>query len=247
MTSISLNIDDLPSDPDKALDAALKGFENDTDGFHNTRGEFVGRESEYFDLAAEYFAIIEHILAKYGDISTPDLPDFDECQDIRDSNAVIDRFIRDVNNFLEPRKLQNSIRAKREKYAHRFSGIRYTFSDDELSRAQQLIYEIREIIQSSQKIEEHHRRRILKQLNNLQDSFDKKIDDLTNLYGHIVQLGKTFGRFSEESKPLVDRVRELAGIVEHSQADAEGLPKPSDDQPLLGTPDENDDSENGNE
>lgn len=111
MTEISLKVDDLSSDPDVALEQALSYFDEDTEVFY-AEDKFIGPESEYFDIAAEYLVIFEKIIENYDDIDVPESPDIDAFKNIVTAIRIIDRYISDIRNFLEPKKLQKSIEKK---------------------------------------------------------------------------------------------------------------------------------------
>ncbi len=52
----------------------------------------------------------------------------------------------------------------------------------------------------------------------------KKISDLDRFWGLIGDAGIAIGKFGENAKPIVDRIKEIADIVWRTQANAEELP-----------------------
>ena len=104
------------------------------------------------------------------------------------------------------------------------TGFSYTFSDADLKRVQQLINELREQVTSSELFEEDHRRRLLNRLEKLQAELHKKMSDLDRFWGFVGDAGVALGKFGKDSKPFVDRIREMTQIVWNTQSDAEKLP-----------------------
>ena len=100
----------------------------------------------------------------------------------------------------------------------------YEFSDGDISRIQTLVNELRENISSSEVVEEEHKRRLLSRLEKLQSELHKKMPDLDRFWGLVGEAGIVFGKFGKDSKPLVDRIREIADIVWRTQSRAEELP-----------------------
>ena len=111
-------------------------------------------------------------------------------------------------------------------------GFHYEFSDGEIERLQALINELRDAIIRAEYLDEDHRRRLLGRLEKLQAELHKRVSDLDLALGVIVQIGAAAGRFGEDAKPLVDRVREIAEIVAAVFRRAEKLP-PGSEFPLL--------------
>lgn len=101
-----------------------------------------------------------------------------------------------------------------QKYADRFqSESAYVFTDDDFARIQTLINEMRDIITSSEVIDAKHKRRLLERLERMQRELHKTTSDLDRFWGFIGEAGVVMGKFGNDIKPLVDRIKELADIV----------------------------------
>ena len=100
----------------------------------------------------------------------------------------------------------------------------YEFSQGDLDRIQVLINELREQINSSNLFEEKHKARLLKRLEKLQAEMHKKMSDVDKFWGLIGDAGIVIGKFGKDSKPFVDRMREISDIVWRTQSRAEELP-----------------------
>ena len=72
----------------------------------------------------------------------------------------------------------------------------------------------------------------MKRLEKLQADLHKRVSDLDVFLGAMVEIGAAAGRFGEDAKPLVDRVREIGEIVAGVFRRAEKLP-PGPEIPLL--------------
>jgi hypothetical protein len=113
------------------------------------------------------------------------------------------------------------------------NGFGYEFTEGDLSRLQALINELRGMLQADTKLDDGHKRRLLKRLEALQKELHKKVSDVTNFYALLGDAGVAIGKLGEDAKPFVDRIREIAQIGWKAQARAEELPG-SADNPLLG-------------
>ena len=117
------------------------------------------------------------------------------------------------------------------------TGFYYEFDDDDIDKIQNLINELRDLITMSDVIEEDHKRRLLNRLERLQSELHKRVSDLDHFWGLVGDAGVMVGKFGEDVKPIVDRIRELRTIIWDAQVRAEGLP-PATEFPLLTKEDE---------
>jgi len=110
------------------------------------------------------------------------------------------------------------------KHSARFGNqFAYAFSDGDLSNLQRLINELREIISKSDLFEEEHRLRMIARLERMQSELHKKMSDLDRFWGLIGDAGVAIGKFGNDAKPIVDRIREMTQIVCRTQSISEGL------------------------
>ncbi|WP_426993052.1 hypothetical protein [Methylomonas sp. CM2] len=107
----------------------------------------------------------------------------------------------------------------------------YEFTQGDLDRIQTLINELRNAVAEAPDLENDHRQRLLKRLENLQSELHKKVSDLDRFWGLIGDAGVVTGKLGDDAKPLVDRIREIADIIWRTQSKAEELP--SGTQPTL--------------
>ena len=110
------------------------------------------------------------------------------------------------------------------KHSGRFASIStYSFSDDDYKRIQELINEMRDIIAQSDIIEDKHKRRLLERLERMQKELHKHTSDMDRFWGFIGEAGLVIGKFGNDIKPFIDRVRELSSIILKVVAIKEGL------------------------
>lgn len=107
----------------------------------------------------------------------------------------------------------------------------YEFSEGDLTKIQGLLNALREQVVESSLFEEKHRRRLLQRLERLQQELHKKQSDLDHFWGLIGDAGVAIGKFGEDSKPFVDRIKQITDIVWRTQSRAEELP--SDSRPAF--------------
>lgn len=100
----------------------------------------------------------------------------------------------------------------------------YEFSEGDLTRIQTLVNELRDLIVASEELEERHKRRVLGRLEKLQSELHKKVSDLSWFWGEIIEASLAAKIIGENAKPIVDRIREIVGIVWPVEARAFDLP-----------------------
>lgn len=155
-----------------------------------------------------------------------------------DNIGRIHKFFEEADTEIAKGVAKLSIDHFKTRFATKFSRIfLYEFSEGDLNRIQELINELRQLISDSKLFSENHKARLLKRLERLQSELHKKVTDLDRFWGLIGEAGIAIGKFGNDVKPIVDRIREIADIVWRTQARAEELPSGLP-IPMLKEPDE---------
>ncbi|MFO7598053.1 MAG: hypothetical protein R6W92_17130 [Desulfocurvibacter africanus] len=183
---------------------------------------FTNSEEELFECYMEfYFCILAFSKSK----KRCEIPDIDFSKPRKDVVEQIRAIYIHFKEFGEKRKLQVTTQDLQQKYAVRFNKIFvYRFSDNDFSRLQTLVNEIRDLISSSVVIIDDHKKRLLKRLENLQSELHKSESNLDKFWGLMGDAGVMLGKFGSDIKPIVDRIREVLEIVCRTQAQSEQLP-----------------------
>lgn len=148
------------------------------------------------------------------------------------SNIVV--YLKQVRDCLIGQSSQLKLENLKKHFSVAISNsFGYEFTDGDLNRIQQLINELRDLVRNNDELEDAHKQRLLKRLEQMQSELHKKVSDLNRYYGMMGEAGVMLGKFGEGAKPFVDRVKELADIVWRSQARAEEL-QSGTDNPMLG-------------
>lgn len=184
---------------------------------HSNAGQRITDYEEYVNA----FAIFEAVLmSKNQTFVSPTFTD-DKLKNI---TLIAEFFGLRLDEF-EKKLTSNSIEDAREKfriiYDAKFS---YKFSDGDLKRIQELINELRDNISISEIIDANHKERLLNKLESLQKELHKKMSSLDKFWGLIGEAGVVFGKFGNDVKPLVDRIKEITSITWQTQARSEELP-----------------------
>lgn len=137
-----------------------------------------------------------------------------------------------LRNYLDLVQVEYAAKAKQislETMKNRFHKeinnlFTYEFSQGDLDRIQVLINELRKAIKESNLFETKHQERLLKRLEKLQAEMHKKMSDIDRFWGLVGDAGVVLGKFGKDSKPFVDRIREISDIVWRTQSRAEELP-----------------------
>jgi hypothetical protein len=103
----------------------------------------------------------------------------------------------------------------------------YEFSTSDIDIIQSRLNSLRNIISSSNGLEENHRSRLLKRIEQLQTELHKKNSDLDRFWGLVgdasVVLKKIAGS-AEDSKKIVESIKDIIKIIFAAQLIAYGLP-----------------------
>lgn len=206
----------LPDDPLEAGSAIAKRFLEWDDR--------LTREGNHTKQYAEYLTAIG-LFKAFAESYNLNFPPPSLGEDVRTNIQTIREFFRGVMGKLSRELSEQSVESAKAKYLPWFGRVfLYEFSEGDLKRVQELINELRKLITDSSVFEEDHRRRLLKRLEKLQSELHKKVTDLDRFWGLVGDAGVALGKFGNDAKPIVDRIRELVEIIWRTQARAEELP-----------------------
>lgn len=151
-----------------------------------------------------------------------------------ESCTAISTYLNEVARELEQQLSSHKLEALRKKFSTIVSSsFAYEFTEGDIARVQTLINELRDLLARDSELEEGHKRRLLKRLEELQKELHKKVSDLSHFYGLMGDFGVAVGKLGTDAKPIADRIREVIGIAWKAQARAEQLPS-SAENPMLG-------------
>lgn len=181
------------------------------------------RAFEEYELILEGYSLVLTIIETY-DLGYPDSTPRLTGDRKRDATMMFDYAAmckKEFQSKVASKNLDNRIAHFRGMLGVLFT---YEFSEGDVSRIQILLNELREKITSSTIIEKGHKRRLIERLEKLQIELHKKMSDLDRFWGLVGEAGIVMGKFGKDSKPLVDRIREIADIVWRTQSRTEELP-----------------------
>ena len=216
-------IQGLSEDPKTALFYICKHF-MDT---RATNNKAIGLEEHL-----EAYALIEaFVTANEMETTVPTLPN-DRAQLLSTIVVFINKTLNGLIPYIQSEEEQKLLQNYRGEFAvHIGKAFVYEFSDGDLEIIQKLLNEMRDLVTESNIFEDKHRRRLLKRLERLQQELHKKQSDLDHFWGLVGDAGVVLGKFGDDAKPFVDRIKEISEIVWRTQSRAEELP--SDTKPAL--------------
>lgn len=218
--------DKLPSDLYQALDSFYKRFSEFNLSLKNENQEMRSYE-DYIDAysAIEAFITANNLKDKY---KPPEL-----SNDKENNIKLIKAYYSFIHIELELVKNANIIESSKFKYQSKLNNIFcYKFTDGDLKRIQELINELRDQITGSELFAANHRERLLLRLEGLQKELHKRVSNLDKFWGLVGDAGVVIGKFGNDVKPIVDRIKEITQIVWRTQASSEELPSGSS-MPML--------------
>lgn len=185
--------------------------------------QYVDESHENYADYLDAFAALEAFILAHKLDNEFDIPEISED---RGKNKIrINSFYTNVNSKISKLIEADQLESARFKYKAQLGSIfSYKFSDGDLSRIQELINELRDLINRSGIFESNHKERLLTKLENLQKELHKRVSNLDKFWGLIGDAGIALGKFGNDAKPFVDRMKEIAEIVWRTQASAEELP-----------------------
>jgi len=167
------------------------------------------------DYCVSTLVIIEKMnkLSRLG-LEIPDVTG-DKEKDIKNIKDLIDNIHKITSDALVIHGSDND----RSYISRETSNLNlYEFTDNNFERVQQLINELRVIVTKAKSVDEDHKSRLLRRLEKLQSELHKRTSDLDRFWGLLGEAGAAIGKFGEDTKPFVDRVREIIDIVTRTQS-----------------------------
>ncbi|MGS2717940.1 hypothetical protein ACVBE9_07200 [Eionea flava] len=148
--------------------------------------------------------------------------------DIGINCQALSQYINEIRDSFKEHAVKLSV----ESYTNRYktalkNSFSYEFSQGDLERIQSLVNELRGQISENTNLDNAHKQRLLRRLENLQSELHKRVSDLDRFWGLVGDAGVVLGKLGKDAKPIVDRVREIAEIAWKTQARAEELPSDS--------------------
>lgn len=116
------------------------------------------------------------------------------------------------------------ILSKTDLYGSLFAKKLYTFTDKEHETIQMKINSLRDKISECTDIDEKHKERILKKLEDMQKMLHKKMSTFDTFLGGMVSIANTLGRSAIEAKPFLDDVKDILDITLNATSRSENLP-----------------------
>jgi len=211
-------MDSLPSD---TIEAGKKMCELFRDCINGAKSQVLN--DVYYKDCIEAYAGIEQF-SYLNDIGVHLIPQISGINRINDFE-LINSFVINFHKLLDGREKLGVLDSARNKYKTHFkNSFAYRFTDGDLIRIQALINELRDLINESTLFSDNHKSRLLSKLEKLQKELHKKMSNIDIMWGFIGDAGVVFGKFGNNVKPLVDRIREIVEIAWRTQAIAEELP-----------------------
>lgn len=208
-------LESLPTDRFERARAVCAQFRRMNDGIDE--GEETDHYPEYIDALALLTLIIDE---SEFEVTIPRM-DGDKYADIE----AIQELYSLIEMTIEQIAATNQLETSKERFAAQLRhGFFYEFSSGDLTRVQQLTNELRDLITKSEQLDDDHRGRLLKRLERFQRELHKRVSDLDRFWGLVGDAGVVLYKLGHDSKPIVDRMREIAEIVWRTQARAEELP-----------------------
>jgi len=229
-------IDSLPDEPLRAATAVadqFRSWRNIWQGF-NDRSVYLQAIEAY----AQAEALAASLQWEFSDYKVSG----DRESDLRNIEAAFRRLGEWAEKQTDKILAADMYRDASLKYAEDGRNpFEYQFDAGQLSRLQVLVNEVRDQISSLQGIPDAWRRRMLRRLEALQSELHERMSSMDRFWGVIGEALPVLHALGVASKPIVNRLREIAeiGLQIHAKAFAIELPPgtailpPGEDDPPL--------------
>ncbi|MBL4586070.1 MAG: hypothetical protein JKX84_03300 [Flavobacteriales bacterium] len=214
---MSMITDKFVNDIPQELDAGLEYIS----GAYRQLVRDVNNLEDHHSFSVDFHFLLEAYCARNGFSILQVKLGTNKTNNVQFVETVFD----DLQKKLETRKTISFVDQSQERLKLLFDNVFcYEFTEGDLGKIQELVNELREIISASELFTADHQQRILRRLEKLQGELHKKVSDLDRFWGLIGDAGVVIGKFGNDAKPIVDRIKEIADIVWRTQSHSEGLP-----------------------
>ncbi|WP_158141992.1 hypothetical protein [Vibrio furnissii] len=191
---------------------------------------------EEHELLWEVSAFINTIIDNFNLTIETELPK--PTGNVSDNCQALKEYVDEIKGLVGDHAVLLKVETYTNRYKNAFKNtFAYEFSKGDLVRVQELINELRSQIASLEGLEPSHKQRLLKRLEKLQSELHKRVSDLDRFWGLIGDAGVVLGKLGTDSKPIVDRIKEIAEIAWNTQSRTEELPS-NTPNPMLGNAEE---------
>jgi hypothetical protein len=219
---------DLPDDPLSAIRTLADNFITFDAGIttNSTR-------QKNYESYLEALALLECLTEMAG--WNANLPPIGE--NILTNIVAIQNKLTVIRTEVEKKIAESAYSRIKDRFTTQFrTSFVYEFSDGDLAAIQQLLNKLREQIQKCKPLDDDHRRRLLKRLENLQKELHKRMSDLDRFWGLVGEAGVVIAKLGEDAKPIIGCVKQITEIIWHAQGRAEQLPSNTPQNLLLVEP-----------
>ncbi len=197
----------LPADNTEALAALCTEFE---------RFDGHARESsEHHDDYVEALGILKAFSAA-RDAQIAPLPDLgpQRHQNIASVKSYFTALRDNVRAQLSSRHAKTYFDSKTEQYLSVFTKLSgYEFTDPDFKRVQDLVNELRDMMQASTLMADDQKRRLLRKLEGFRAELHRKTNDIERFWGFLAEAMIAVRKFGEDFQPIAERILELARIT----------------------------------
>ena len=207
----------LASDNLEALAALCAEFER-----------FDGHARELPDHHNDYVEALS-ILRAFGAARMTKLAPFPDIgpqqrQNIASIKGYFSQLRDTVRAELYTRQAKGYFESKTEEYLSLFARAPgYEFGQAQFKRLQELMSELRDLLQSSSLVGDEQKRRLLRKLEAMRSELHPKSTDIDRFWGFLGEAAVAMRKFGQDLHPISERVLELARLVLGVLFQSEGI------------------------
>lgn len=115
------------------------------------------------------------------------------------------------------------VKDSKEKYLQTLRGYSYDFSSGDIENIKKLIKELKDKIESCKDLEDDHKARALKKLNDLDSEINIRMTSLDKAYALIIEAQILVHKLGKEAKPFIKIIKKIVNFAWRAEARTEGL------------------------
>jgi len=138
---------------------------------------------------------------------------------------MINQNLREVVSIIQVYTSDNAIEKNMARFDNLIGdGFQYEFTDGDYSEIHRLIDLLRNEIDISEELDDRHKKRLIKRIDELKADLSKSITNLDSFWGLLVEAKVLYDRHGKKVIGVVTIVKQIMKIVWNTQSHSEGLP-----------------------
>ena len=233
----ALPLDQIPRNPDKAVDFIFEFVDENIDNFYRGDRPTKTRMGSFSEILMMLeFAIRKSKLYNKGYENNPKGEAWKCFLNLKEGHEEFRSGTR-VRMSISSIKLNIRLSKIEDHLSNIEEESLFELNEDEILRINELCTEMRSQVITANSFSAQHKQRILNRISQIEQEIHRKDGRLDVILGGVVDIGDALGEFGERAKPLFDRINEIRRITQRNSKEYDQIPPPEDLKLLSGPSD----------